>query len=74
MANPKLTTENELTQILAALHSLAQLSVATQNAVLEVVQRVLVMPVVGGSGGSNSASGSGLITPRAWDGNHKCKE
>ena len=66
--NPEPANENVLTQILATIQSLAQSSAATQNAVLEAAQRLPVAPVVGGSGASSSASGSGSVPPRVRDG------
>lgn len=68
-ANPELGNEGMLAQILMAIQNLDQSSVATQNVVLEAVQKLLAMPIVGESGASNLAGCLGSIPPRGRDGN-----
>ena len=44
-ANPGVANEQMLTQIMAAIHGLAQSTTAAQNAMLEVVQRIPIPAV-----------------------------
>ena len=58
-ANPGVANEQIFTQILAAIQGLSQITVAAQNTMLEVIQRLPVLAVQVGSGATSSAGGSG---------------
>ena len=63
-ANPGVANEQMFTQILAAIQGLAQITAATQNTMLEVIQRLPVPAVQVGNGSMSSTGGSGSAPPR----------